>query len=293
MDFRLNVFVSVANNLSFTKAALQMNISQPAVSNHIRELEEAYRVQLFERTGNSVALTSAGVLFLKHANVIIDSYRDLFLEMSLRSGRLSGELRIGASTTIAQYVLPRQIAIFINRFPDVKLSLLTGNSQQIERAILEHKIDFGLVESNSRHGGLKYADIYSDELILVTSQKNRAAKQITVSELATIPMVLREAGSGTLEVIEKMLAGHNIKLSQMNILLQLGSTESIKSFLLNCCSAYAIVSVAAVAKELVDGSLRAVDIDGVRILRSFSYVALQGAQNTLADEFMLLLSYNQ
>lgn len=286
MDFRLQVFISVARNLNFTKAAAELHISQPAVSKHIQELESYYGVQLFERMGSRVLLTTSGMIFLDHANAIIERYRALQLEMNLLTGNFSGTLRIGASTTIAQYVLPGIIARFISRFPDLRLTVQSGNSQQVEDALNQHHIDLGLVEGSSRHAGLRYVHYLDDELVVVTSAQNSARDQISLGELCLLPLVLRESGSGTLEVIEKLFAGHGVKISQLNIMLRMGSTEAIKAFLGNFPSAYAIISIAAVANELVDNKLRVIDVEGVELRREFAFVVTQGAHNDIAERFM-------
>lgn len=119
-DFRLRVFITAAKTLNFTKCAEQLFISQPAVSKHIGELESRYKVQLFERSGSRLALTEAGRVMLEHAERIADGYRRLQYEMDLFTDRLGGELKVGASTTIAQYVLPQVLARFTARFPEVK-----------------------------------------------------------------------------------------------------------------------------------------------------------------------------
>lgn len=213
MDFRLKAFISVAEHLNFTKASRDLCISQPAVSRHIHELESEYGVQLFIRTGSGVTLTTSGEIFLNHAESIIESYRAMSLDMNLQSGNFNGTLHIGASTTIAQYVIAEKLAKFIKRFPDIRLTMFSGNSQQIEQAVIDHKIDLGIVESNSRHAGLKYSTMANDELVLVTSSKNNIKDEISVEELKLLPLVVREVGSGTLEVIEETLSKHNIKLS--------------------------------------------------------------------------------
>ena len=125
-DFRLRVFITAAKTLNFTKCAEQLFISQPAVSKHIGELESRYKVQLFERSGSRLALTEAGRVMLEHAERIADGYRRLQYEMDLFTDRLGGELKVGASTTIAQYVLPQVLARFTARFPEVKVSLASG-----------------------------------------------------------------------------------------------------------------------------------------------------------------------
>lgn len=293
MNFRLKVFAAVAHHLNFTKAAAELHISQPAISKHIQEIETAYGVQLFERAGHRISLTSAGEVFLRHTEQILEAYRLLALDMNLESGHVSGTLRIGASTTIAQYIIPEIVAKFIKRFPDIRLTVLSDNSAQIEEALSMHRIDLGLVESLSRHAGLKYSPIAQDELVLVTSTRNHTKESIPLKELRRLPLVLRETGSGTLEVIEKALLSSGIKASELHILLQLGSTEGIKSFLANCPSAYAIISIAALTKELLANTLKVVEIEGLTIDREFAFVSVQGSQNDLVTKFIQFTDNNK
>lgn len=265
-DFRLRVFITAAKTLNFTKCAEQLFISQPAVSKHIGELESRYKVQLFERSGSRLALTEAGRVMLEHAERIADGYRRLQYEMDLFTDRLGGELKVGASTTIAQYVLPQVLARFTARFPEVKVSLASGNSEQVEAALARHDTDLGLVESSARHPGFHYEPFIPDELVLIASTKGRYGRcdQVTLAELQTVPLVLRESGSGTLEVISKYLAAADVRLASLRVVMQLGSTESIKSFVRNS-DAMAIVSVASIVDELRSGELRIIDIEGCTI----------------------------
>lgn len=286
MDFRLRVFISVVRNLNFTKAAKELHISQPAISKHIQELEQTYSVQLFERMGSKIALTAPGEVFLKHAEAIVESYRALSLEMNLMSGSFKGTLRIGASSTIAQYILPKFIARFISYFPEIRLTVTTGNSENIENAIRDHTIDVGLVEGDSRRAGCRYTLLCKDELVLVTSVKNSIKEEVSIEELSMLPLVLREAGSGTLEVIEKSLAKHNLNISNMNVVLQLGSTVSIKSFLINSPSMYAVISISALTSELLCNELKVVEVNGLTFDREFVFVMQQGVHNELVDKFV-------
>ena len=128
-DFRLKVFQSVAKNLSFTKASQELFVSQPAITKHIQELETYYQARLFDRQGNKISLTKAGELLLKHSEKILDDYKQLEYEMHLLHNEYIGELKLGASTTIAQYVLPPLLANFIAKFPQINLSLINGNSR--------------------------------------------------------------------------------------------------------------------------------------------------------------------
>lgn len=220
-DFRLRVFITAAKTLNFTKCAEQLYISQPAVSKHIGELESRYKVQLFERSGSRLALTEAGRVMLEHAERIADGYRRLQYEMDLFTDRLGGELKVGASTTIAQYVLPQVLARFTARFPEVKVSLVSGNSEQVEAALARHDTDLGLVESSARHPGFHYEPFIPDELVLIASTKGRYGRcdQVTLAELQTVPLVLRESGSGTLEVISKYLAAADVRLASLRVVM--------------------------------------------------------------------------
>ena len=286
MDFRLNVFVEVARHLSFTKAARELFISQPAITKHIQELETIYKVQQFNRIGGKISLTPQGEIFLKHANEILAQYKLLANEMELVTEQFSGELKIGASTTIAQYLIAPLLADFIVRFPQVKVSLFTGNSEQIEDALENKKIDIGLVEGSRRSNHLKYSPLAKDELVLVTSSQNPIGESVAVTDIATLPLVLREVGSGTLEVIEKALLENGIKLSDLNILLHIGTTEGIKNFLKTSKNSYAIVSIISVLEELKNNDLKIVDIVGMEMLREFVFVTMQGGQNTRLERFM-------
>ncbi|MFT3994895.1 MAG: LysR substrate-binding domain-containing protein [Dysgonomonas sp.] len=286
MDFRLNVFLSVARHLNFTRAASELYISQPAISRHIQELESEYKVQLFERSNNKVQLTTAGKVFLKHAQNISEMYKSLQLDMNLLTGNFTGEIRIGASTTIAQYILPPIVAKFLSIYPDIHLSVVSGNTEQIEHLLEQSAIDIGLIEGFHHKASFKYVDFKKDELVLVTNANNIISDEITLDELSALPLVLREAGSGTLEVIEKKLNQYGKKISQMNIFLQLGDTESIKLFLENNMSVFAIISIAAVARELANNILKVVEISNLEMNREFSLVVNQGTQNELLDRFI-------
>ena len=231
-DFRLKVFQSVAKNLSFTKASQELFVSQPAITKHIQELEAYYQTRLFDRQGSKISLTKSGELLLKHSEKILDDYKQLEYEMHLLHNEYIGELKLGASTTIAQYVLPPLLADFIAKFPQINLSLINGNSRGVEAALQEHRIDLGLVEGIFRLPNLKYTPFLQDELVAVvhTHSKLAVSDEIAPEDLPNIPLVLRERGSGTLDVFERSLLRHNLKLSSLNVLMYLGSTEEHQAF---------------------------------------------------------------
>lgn len=287
-DFRLKVFQSVARNLSFTKAAQEMILSQPAITRHIHELESQYQIRLFDRQGNKISLTEAGHLLLDHSERILEAYKQLEYEIGMLRGDYLGELRLGASTTVEQYVVPLFLGEFIRKFPKVTVSLLNGNSRFIETALQENRIDLGIVEGIIRLPQLKYTSALDDELVAVVDAHGELASlpdEISLECLTEIPLVLREQGSGTLDVIERNLLSKNIRLSQLNVMMYLGSTESIKRFCLrNKCMG--IVSVRSVTEELISGQLRVIDIPELPMKREFSFVQCQGKESGLSELFM-------
>lgn len=286
-DFRLKVFQAVAKNLSFTKASQELFISQPAITKHIKELESAYQTRLFDRQGSRISLTGSGRLLLEHCDRIMEAYKQLEYEMHLLHNEYAGELHLGASTTIAQYVLPPLLGNFIGKFPQVSLSLLNGNSREVEAALREKRIDLGLVEGVSRLPGLKYIPFLKDELVAVvrTKSKLQLPDEITSGELTSVPLVLRERGSGTLDVIERALSGRGIRLSALRVLMYLGSTEGIKLFLENA-DCMGIVSVRSIGKELAAGTFRVIEIKDMPMYRDFCFVRLQGEEGGLPQAFM-------
>ena len=291
MDFRLKVFYTVALRLNFTKAATELYISQPAVSKHIQELEETCKTKLFERNGSKIALTPAGEILLKHTKNILEIYREIDFDMSTFVSQRKGLLRLGASTTIAQYIISPVLARFHQKQEDIKVRLLNGNTEQIENALINKEIEVGIVEGQSKNQSIKYIPFLKDELVLVCNTKNPLLKQneISLEDLKTMKFVSREPGSGTLEVIEYALKHVDIKLNDLQIEMQLGSTESIKSYLLNS-DCFAFMSIHAVDKELKNNELIVVDVEKLSIERYFYIITLLGKPDALSELFIQNIS---
>lgn len=284
MDFRLKVFYTVALRLNFTKAATELYISQPAVSKHIQELEETYKIKLFERNGSKIALTPAGKILLKYTKNIFEIYREIDFEMSSFSKERQGLLRLGSSTTISQYIISPVLARFHQKQKDIKVNLLNGNTEQIESALINKEIEIGIVEGQSKNQSIKYIPFLKDELVLVCRNQNPLAKQneISVTDLKSMKFVTRERGSGTLEVIEFALKKAGIKFSDLQIEMQLGNTESIKSYLVNS-DCFALMSIHAVSKELLNKELIVLDIEKLSIERYFYIITLLGKSDPLSE----------
>ena len=284
-DFRLKVFKTVAYRLSFTKAAAELLISQPAVTKHISELEKQVGAPLFDRRGGTVSLTPQGALLLDYANRILSLYGNLNDAFADNGCLPSGTIRLGASTTIAQYVLPSMLALR-RRYPDIRIEMAMGNTERIEELTADGRIDLGVIEGKATGHNLHYEHFMNDELVLVTATANSAFRldEVNRDQLAALPLVIREAGSGTLEVLDEALTRYGLSLREMQIEIQLGSTESIKRYLYHS-GAFAFVSVQAVVDELVQHKLRIIDVEGLDIRRSFSFVSAHGQHNRMNDLF--------
>lgn len=291
MDFRLKVFYTVALRLNFTKAATELYITQPAVSKHIQELEETYKTKLFERNGSKIALTPAGEILLKHTKNIFEIYREIDFDMSSFINERQGLLRLGASTTISQYIISPVLARFHQKQQDIKVNLLNGNTEQIENALISKEIEIGIVEGQSKNQSIKYVPFIKDELVLVCNTRNPLVKQneISLDDLKSMKFITRERGSGTLEVIEYALKQVGVKLTDLQIEMQLGSTESIKSYLLNS-DCFAFMSVHAVGKELKNNELIVLDVEGLSIERYFYIITLLGKSDSLSELFIQNIS---
>ncbi|WP_372754215.1 LysR substrate-binding domain-containing protein [Labilibaculum sp.] len=294
MDYRDEVFMAVAENLNFSKAAEELFISQPAVTKHIKELESKLNIALFERKGNKVYLTKAGKLTYKSLKQIKQHYRDLEYELGRLHNSFEGSIRIGASSTISQYLIPSVIAVFHSRYPDIKFDLLNGNSYEMEQKLLNNEIDLALVENTSSNSNIRYKDFLDDEIVFVTGTQSVYAKRknINLSDIQEIPVVLREKGSGTLQVIQKTLAKQNIYLEKLNILIHLGSTEAIKNFLCDF-DGIALLSEKSIEKELELKRIIKLKVKELSIQRKFRIAWRQGPELRIPELFKdFLLHYN-
>ena len=291
-DFRLKVFHVVAKRLSFTKAAEELFITQPAVSKHIQEIESFYKTRLFKREGSKIKLTPAGHILLKHTEELHEIYRMIDVELAALHQNQKGMLRIGASTTVSQYFLPQYLATFKQKYPDVTISLTSHNTEFIENLLEENKIDLGIVEGQSKRKYIKYTPFVKDEIVLCTANSKNAKSTLTTNELQKLPLVFREPGSGSLDVILSALKQAGVDVSKLTVEIELESTESIKSYLLHTHS-FAFLSFHSIFKELKVGELKVVDVKGLDIIRYFSFITHQGDAKPLVELFMKhILSHN-
>ncbi|MBB6460005.1 LysR substrate-binding domain-containing protein [Flammeovirga kamogawensis] len=292
--FRLHVFYEVVQRQSFTKASEVLGISQPAVTKHVRALEEEYQLPLLERKGVIIHLTQAGEILKIYCEKIFSLERQLTFEMDALKDHQGGTIRIGASTTIAQYIIPSVIAEFQQKVKDAKVEIKSGNTEAIENWLIEDKIDIGMIEGSPHRGGLKYIPFLNDELVLVASSKFNKLQTVELQDIFSKPIVMREQGSGTRKIIEHALKGESLSINDLNIIMELDTTESIKRYIASSPN-YAILSIYSVLDELNRDQLQIIDIENFEMNRKLHFVIKEGGSIGLGNKFMdyTMLHYNK
>ncbi len=260
-DRRLQVFYTVAKQLSFTKAAELLFMTQPAVTFQVKQLEEHFNTRLFERSHSKITLTPAGRLAMEYAERILNLTNEMETRLMEMTGDVSGILLIGASTTIAEYMLPRLLGDFKTKFPQVQTRLTVANSETVESKVADHTLDIGLIEAPSHHPHLEAQVCCEDELVAICAPGHALAGQVIASpeQLAVQPYISREAGSGTREVVDDFFRRSGFNPDDLNIVMELGSPEAIKGAV-EAGLGIAIVSRATILKELKLGDLVAVPL---------------------------------
>jgi DNA-binding transcriptional LysR family regulator len=255
-DRRLQVFHAVAKHLSFTKAAEALFMTQPAVTFQIRQLEEHFNTRLFDRAHGRIALTPAGQVALDYAERILGMSAELDTRLKEMSGHVSGPLLIGASTTIAEFLLPQVLGEFKARFPGVVPRLFVANSEAVQDRVAERALDLGFIEGESHLPSLVTDVFCDDELQVVCAPAHPLAKlkSVTPKALTEHGYISREPGSGTREVIDHYLQKAGVAPDTMQVVMELGSPEALKGLVATGLG-FAIMSRATVAKETQLGQL--------------------------------------
>jgi DNA-binding transcriptional LysR family regulator len=271
-DRRLQVFHAVAKHLSFTKAAEALFMTQPAVTFQIRQLEEHFNTRLFDRAHGRISLTPAGQVALEYAERILGLSSELDTRLKEMSGQVTGPLLIGASTTMAEFLLPQVLGEFKARYPGVVPRLFVANSEAVQARIAERTLDLGFIEGES-HLPLLVTDVVcDDELQVVCAPAHPLAKLKSASPKALTEhaYISREPGSGTREVIDHYLEKAGVPPDSLQVVMELGSPEALKGLVATGLG-FAIMSRATVSKETRLAQLVAVPL-APRLTRHLSVV---------------------
>jgi DNA-binding transcriptional LysR family regulator len=278
-NFRLKVFRAVAQHLSFRKAGEALYLTQPAVTQQVKALEEELAAKLFQRSASGVRLTEAGKILLEYAERLHQLANEAENRVAALKGDPAGELVLGASTTIAQYVLPALLAEFSRTYPGIQLQVLSANTEHIAEGVANGSFGLGLIEGPPLRRDLKVEKWFDDELLLIVPRDHEWADlgSIRAERLLEVPLVIRERGSGSRHVVEHVLQKAGIRLGALRIIMELDSTEAI----LSCIEAglgVGFVSEWAITRRRDPGSLATLRLSGEMIRRSFLIVSPQGPE---------------
>jgi len=263
---QMEIFLEVANIGHLTKVAEKMSLSQSAVSMSIKELESIIGYKLFDRINKKLVLNEKGRAFAEAITPLISKLNDI--EEEFKNDENNGELLIGVSTTIADYLIPPIICQYMNSFPHVKVNLKVGNTRKIVEMIESGYVDLGFVEGNVDSTSIKQEVVGLDELIIVTGDRNLSLAQdeYYIDSLLSKQWILREEGSGTREVFLTHLGD---LASQVNLFLELGHPESIKNMLIQSRKCLTCLPRISVMKELERGDLYEIKIKNLKFERQF------------------------
>jgi DNA-binding transcriptional LysR family regulator len=278
-SFRLVVFQAVAEHLSFTHAAEVLHLSQPAVTSHIKSLEDDLGIRLFDRSTAKVTVTSSGEILYRYTQELHRLSQQVLREIGQLNGEERGTLVIGASTTIAQYVLPQLLVTFLRLHPRVQVSVSSANTREIVADVFERRAMLGLIEGPPGTSELKTEDFLEDEIVVIVPAGHPWVgwtEPPTARDLAAEALVLREPGSGTRRVVEDALRRAGLSLRDLRVVMEFDSTEAIKSAV-EAALGVGFVSKCALRKDH-QGTSRVIQIEGLRIGRQFQFIYPHGPE---------------
>ncbi|MDT0123799.1 selenium metabolism-associated LysR family transcriptional regulator [Paenibacillus sp. RRE4] len=279
MNFhQLHIFYTVAEKGSFSAAAQALHMTQPAVTMQIQSLEDYFGTKLLHRSTKKIELSEAGRTLLPHAKRSVELVRQTDEAMSAFTQKLQGRLQLGASLTIGEYVLPRMLGPFAKQYPDISIVMKVMNTTQIMDEILKHQLNFGLIEAPVNHPDMIVEPVMQDELKLIVPAGHDLAGRgkVNLEEVMNYPFVLREEGSGTRQVMEGQLQKKKIDPSDMNVVMELGSTGAVKSAV-EAGVGITMLSPSSVQHELALGLVHIVDIRGLEFKRQFYAIHLKSS----------------
>lgn len=288
MDQQLAVFVTVAEKQNFSRAAEELHMTQPAVSQYIQALERAMGTKLLERTNKYVHLNKAGEIVYHHAKEILGLYGKMHYLIDDLTNNPNGLLSIGASYSFGEYVLPHLIADMQEKYPQIKPAITIGNTKEIAELVLGHQLDIGIVEGQYKEKNLKIEPFAVDKMSIIASPKNRLSHiegEVSIADIEKETWIVRENGSGTREATEKLFKQFNIAPQKI---LEFGSTQLIKESV-EAGIGISLLSDWVIQKEREHGSLAVIDVKGISLTREFSVVLRSPFQTKALSVFLKLL----
>jgi DNA-binding transcriptional LysR family regulator len=256
--------------LNFSRAAEELLLTQPAVTQQVKALEDELGVPLFDRSGGRITLTAGGRVLLPLADQMKEISDQAFAAVAETSGEQAGELAVGASQTIAQYLLPNFIAGFIKARPRIRIVARSGNTEAMLDALVAHQIHLALIEGPDRRKDLNIEPFFQDHMVLVVPTNHEWADQeVDIEALKQQPLLMREFGSGSRRVVEKALVAAGLQKKDLRIQMELDSTEGLLSAV-EAGFGVTFVSRWAVRNQLSLGTLKIARVRGLKLSRQFS-----------------------
>lgn len=290
IDF-LKAFAAIAKTGSLTQAAEELFITQPALSQQIKQLENYFSIQLLERSNRGTSLTDAGRLLYDYSVRITDLFSELESKMDSLRASVEGSLTIGATSVVGGYAVPCSIFIFKEKYPETNLKLKVGNQAQVINDLKDEIVDVAVIEGDRVSGPFAIEEIATDDMTVIVPNKEpwNGKKYLLPGDFVKQPLIMREHGSGTRQVVENCLSSAGIDISSLNIVMELSSVDSIKAAV-EAGHGISIMSRLALKKELHNKTLKAVDIKGIP-LKQRIYLAYktEKAQSTVARAFIKFL----
>jgi LysR family transcriptional regulator, transcriptional activator of the cysJI operon len=287
----LRVFFTAAKKKSFSETAKILHMSQPNISLQIRQLEESLNTKLFKRTTRKVDLTQAGHLLFHSAEKILDLIHQTEKNISLLSDSTHGVLHVGASMTIGEHILPYVLGRYKREYPNVQIILEIYNSEQIIEKLVNEEIHLAFVQSMITYPKYRQRPFFEDELVIIASNDfsnpklNDGGQSIPLDDIFSLPLILREVGSGTRQVIEECLKKNHLNPENLNVILELENTQSIKSAV-ESGMGISIISKASVQHELRLKTLRQFTIQGTNLKRDFYSVYDEKKLTSASESFL-------
>ena len=286
MDTRqLAAFCAVVERRSFSQAAERLGVTQPAVSLQIRALEKRLGTQLLDRSGRRIEPTEAGRRLYRGAQRLLQLEEQLLEDVaSGLEGELAGEVAIGASTGPAAIVIPRLLGEFHRANPSVRVSLEVHDTQTVVDRVADRELELGIVGAARRHRGVRFEPFFRDEVILAVPPGHAfAGREVPLDELRSGPLILMQEGAGVRQVVEDELRRRGVRLRDLDVALELGLQESVRSAVL-AGFGVTFISRRAVEADLAAGTLEEARVEGMDGSREISLVRAAGRAPTRAAE---------
>jgi DNA-binding transcriptional LysR family regulator len=289
MDTRqLAAFCAVVERRSFSQAAEQLGVTQPAVSLQIRSLEKRLGTQLLDRSGRRVEPTEAGNRLYRSAQRMLAMEEQLLADLGDEAeGELAGRLEIGASTGPGGTVLPVVLAEFQQLYPGVHVALAVSDTQHVVEQVARREVELGVVGASRRHRGVVFEPFFHDQVVLAVPRGHRfAGKTVTLDQLKSEPLVLMQEGAGVRQVIEEELRAAGVRLRDLDVRLELGLQESARSAVI-AGFGVTFISRSAIEADLAAGTVATARVEGLEPSREISLVRSTGrAETRVAQAFV-------